>query len=74
MGLEDLVAGLVGAITFIGSTAIVDVLSSALDKEEVSFPSFNSLLLLTLLSFEIGERLLSGLFFFFFSEGLDLTF
>ena len=63
-----------------GSTALVDVSSPTLDEEEDSSISFNSILLQTLFSLEIGERLLSGLFlsffFFFFisSEGLDLFF
>ena len=71
-----MVAGFViGAATFIGSVAIIDVLYSALDDEEVSSVIFNNLLLLTLLSSEIGERLISSLFFFFFSlKGLVLTF
>ena len=76
MGLEDLVAGLAGAAIFMGFVVIADVSSSALDEDEASLAIFNSFLLLTLFSLDISERLSSGLLFFFFfsSEGLDLTF
>ena len=79
LGLEalvGLVAGLIREAAFIGSAAITDVSSSALE-EEVSSASFNSLLLLTLLFSEIGEISLLLLFFFSFtssSEGLHLAF
>ena len=76
MGLEDPVSGLAGVAAFMDSIAIANVSYSALDTEELSSAIFNSFLLLTLLTSKIGERLLSGLLFFFFfsSEGLNLTF
>ena len=50
----------------VGSATIVDSSYSTLDEEEVSSVTFSNLFLLILLSSEMGERLLSGLFFFFF--------
>ena len=76
MALESLCVDFASAAAFISLAAMADISSSALEEEEeVSLTSLNNLLLLTLLSSEIGERLLCYLFFFLsFLEGLDLTF
>ena len=74
LALKGFCVGLASATSFISLAAIAEVSFSALEEED-SVVSFNSLLLLTLLSSETGERLLSYLFFFLSSsEGLDLTF
>ena len=63
LGLEALFAGLVGAAAFMGFAIIIEVSSFALEEEEVSSTSFSSLLLLTLLSSEIGERFFCSFLF-----------
>ena len=66
--------GLASTAAFIGLVTMVDVSSSALEDDEVSSARLNNLLLLTLLSSEIGERSLWLLFFFSSAFSVTATF